>query len=33
VLCAPDGAPAFELGGGGLVETAFPPALQDGVKI
>jgi hypothetical protein len=33
MLAAPDSAPAFELGGGGLAETAFPPALQDGMEI
>jgi len=33
VGAAPDGAPAFELGGGGLVEAAFPPAPQNRVKI
>jgi hypothetical protein len=33
VGAAPDGAPAFELGRGGLVEAAFPPAAQYGVKI
>ena len=33
VLAAPDGAPAFGLGVGGLAEAAVPPALQYGVKI
>ena len=33
VLAAPDGAPAFGLGGGGLAEAAVPPALQDGMEI
>ena len=33
MLAAPDGAPAFELGVGGLGEAARPPALDDGVKI
>ena len=33
MLAAPDGAPALELGVGGLGEAARPPALDDGVKI
>jgi hypothetical protein len=33
MLAAPDGAPALELGGGGLVEAARPPALHNGMKI
>jgi hypothetical protein len=33
VGAAPDGGPAFGLGGGGLAEAALPPALEDGMEI
>jgi hypothetical protein len=33
VLAAPDGAPAFGLGGGRLAEAAIPPAAEYGVEI
>jgi hypothetical protein len=33
VVAAPDGAPAFGLGGGGLAEAALPPAAEDGMEV